>query len=113
LDIDHGSILDVTGSKSQPVDGEMVDKVGRTTGWTWGYVQRTCVNIAQTNNGNPVTVNGSQVVMQCQFTANLDGAGGDSGSPVFTWHGDEVTIVGLYWGGEGTFSAWGSVASEF
>lgn len=113
LDIDHGSNMDVRGGKSHPVDGEVVDKVGRTTGWTWGSVQRTCVNRGATNNGNRVTVNGDPVIMKCQYTANLDGSGGDSGSPVFVWHGSEVTIVGLYWGGGGTFSTLDGIASDF
>jgi hypothetical protein len=76
--------------------GTVVNKVGRTTGWTQGHVDRSCVNTG---------VSGSQVFLLCQtFVVNAGGAqvvgGGDSGSGVFRiTSGSSVQLVGLLWGG--------------
>ena len=109
LDIDHDSDLSVRGGKAQPVSGEMVDKVGRTTGWTWGLVEKTCFAIGARNS----SVNGNPVVMRCQYDGGYNDAGGDSGSPVFKWHGDEVTIYGVHWGGGGVFSSLQGIYDDF
>lgn len=76
--------------------GTVVNKVGRTTGWTQGQVDRSCVN---------TSVSGSTVYLYCQtFVVNAGGAtvvgGGDSGSGVFRiTSGNSVQLVGLLWGG--------------
>jgi hypothetical protein len=75
--------------------GTVVNKVGRTTGWTRGQVTRSCVN---------TSVQGSTVYLYCQtFVSDPGGAtvvgGGDSGSGVWTTNGSGVTLVGLLWGG--------------
>jgi hypothetical protein len=76
--------------------GAIVNKVGRTTGWTQGQVTRTCVNTG---------VSGSNIVQLCQtFVENAAGAtvvgGGDSGSGVFRiTSSDNVELVGILWGG--------------
>ena len=76
--------------------GTIVNKVGRTTGWTQGQVDRTCVN---------TSVSGSTVYLFCQtFVVNAGGAtvvgGGDSGSGVFRiTSGNNVEFLGLLWGG--------------
>lgn len=104
--IDHGSpTLAVTGTSAQPVSGEMVDKVGRTTGWTWGFVNRTCFAVGV--NGAP------NVVMRCQYQASYNEGGGDSGSPVFVWRGDEITLLGVHWGSGATFSSLGGIFRDF
>jgi hypothetical protein len=109
LDINHGSpSLPIVGTESHPVGGEMLDKVGKKTGWTYGFVNRTCVMLGPTRNGNPVQVNGNRALMRCQNRATYTSNSGDSGSPVFRWHGDEVTLYGIHWGGGGSFSSmWG------
>jgi hypothetical protein len=81
-------------TKNFPI-GLVVNKVGRTTGWTRGEVTRTCVN---------TSVSGSTVYLFCQtFVSDPGGAtvvgGGDSGSGVWTTNGSGVTLVGLLWGG--------------
>jgi len=92
----------------------VVNKVGRTTGWTRGNVTRTCVN---------TSVSGSTVYLYCQsFVTNSGGAtvvgSGDSGSPVFTiTSGSSVRLVGLLWGGSSdnkmfVFSPLASVQQE-
>lgn len=76
--------------------GTVVNKVGRTTGWTRGGTTQTCVN---------TNVSGSQVQLLCQTFVQGAGAGpivdgGDSGSGVFTvTSGNNVRLVGILWGG--------------
>ena len=72
--------------------GSEVNKVGRTTGWTYGRVIGTCVD---------VDVNRSNVTLFCQTIANAGARVGDSGSPVFRWNGGKfraIEAVGLLWG---------------
>jgi len=75
-----------------PLVGDIVDKVGRTTGWTRGEVFATCVD---------VLVSGTNQVMLCQDLVEGISGGGDSGSPVFQQDGRSrnVTLLGLLWGG--------------
>jgi hypothetical protein len=75
--------------------GTVVQKVGRTTGWTSGAVTRSCVN---------TSVSGSTVYLFCQtFVSDPAGAtvvgSGDSGSPVFSGGTSSVTLYGILWGG--------------
>ena len=72
-------------------EGTVLNKVGRTSGWSQGPVDRSCVN---------TSVAGSTVYLFCQTFVNADVAGGDSGSGVFRiTSGDNVQIVGILWGG--------------
>lgn len=80
--------LTVTGVQNWPYNGQMVDKIGRTSGWTYGFVQRSCITVPRSATRWAL----------CQYTANYTSAGGDSGSPVFLWHGDNVTLTGINWG---------------
>jgi len=71
--------------------GTVLNKVGRTSGWSQGPVSRTCVN---------TNVQGSKVHQLCQTFVDAAVAGGDSGSPVFSiTSGDNVRLVGILWGG--------------
>jgi hypothetical protein len=72
------------------VQGDTVDKVGRTTGWTEGRVNIVCGNF---RGGGPV-------VQICQNRTDFVAAGGDSGSPVFKIapNTNNVTLVGILWG---------------
>ena len=76
----------------------VVNKVGRTTGWTQGTVSGTCAT---------VNVSGSNIQQICQTLVTNSAAtivsGGDSGSPVFKiTSGDNVQLIGILWGGGGT-----------
>jgi hypothetical protein len=117
LDIDHDRpTMDVQGVVSYPFKGEMLDKVGRTTGWTYGFVTRTCVTGRPTRNGERLVVDGRRVRLLCQDRTDYTSAGGDSGSPVFKWHGSRVTIYGVHWGGGSSgaiFSAWWNILQDF
>jgi hypothetical protein len=94
----NNTSLEVTGTftiadKGSAGLGAIVNKVGRTTGWTQGKVSRTCVN---------TSVQGSQVMQLCQTFVESTSqivAGGDSGSQVFVEGSNGVTLVGLLWGG--------------
>ncbi len=71
--------------------GTLVNKVGRTTGWTQGAVTNKCVNTA---------VSGSNIVQLCQDFVSAGVGAGDSGSPVFSiTSGNDVLLRGILWGG--------------
>jgi hypothetical protein len=97
-----------TGSAAQ---GQLVNKIGVTTGWTYGQVSATCADI---------NITGSSYTLLCQNIVVAGADNGDSGSPVFTWtKGTSVTLLGILWGG-GTiggqtvfaFSPFGSIQQE-
>jgi hypothetical protein len=78
-------------SSSNFTIGLMVNKVGRTTGWSQGPVSATCVN---------VNVSGTKITQLCQTIVSATVGGGDSGSDVFTiTSGTNVKLDGVLWGG--------------
>ena len=80
----------LTGRAGAPFVGEVVHKIGRTTGWTYGAVIGTCVDV---NLNEALT-------LLCQSAAQLGGGPGDSGAPVFTvLPGNKARLVGILWGG--------------
>jgi hypothetical protein len=83
-------------SEGNALVGDIVRKVGRTTGTTRGDVIGTCVN---------VNVSGSNITQLCQTLANYASAGGDSGSPVFSNLNSpqqlDSRLRGIHWGGGG------------
>ena len=89
--------LTIVGEMSAWVDGSELDKIGRTSGWSYGHVEGTCqnINVAQTD-----------ITLLCQYRVNrlpdrtyTMSDFGDSGSPVFRWQGDTVVLSGILWGG--------------
>jgi hypothetical protein len=83
----------ITGEGSAVV-GNVVNKVGRTTGWSQGGVTSTCVN---------TNVSGSNITQLCQTWVSASVGSGDSGSPVFAIvSGNDVRLVGILWGGSGS-----------
>ncbi len=88
--------LDITGSfavtaEGTAVVGDVVNKVGRTTGWTQGTVTNTCVNTG---------VSGTKIVQLCQTFVSAGVGAGDSGSDVFgVTGGSNVRLLGILWGG--------------
>lgn len=84
--------------------GTPVNKIGITTGWTWGKVTNSCVDVYSPQQGwtpfYPGSATGA-VVSRCTYLASYYGDGGDSGAPVFTWSGDPqntITAAGIHWG---------------
>ena len=106
-----GKAFDIVAERDFPVVGEVLDKVGRSSGWTRGTVIATCVDTGVAGANPPV-------VMLCQdFVGALSG-GGDSGSPVFqpTGIAQQATLYGLLWGGAtgfSVFSALDNIRAEF
>ncbi len=87
--------MPVLGTIYATPTGEWLDKIGRTTGWTWGQVLDTCVRTAHDSPGP----NGGLVILLCQNTTSIDVAAGDSGAPVFKWFDyDHVEWAGIIWG---------------
>jgi hypothetical protein len=80
--------------REQPrgVVGEIANKVGRTTGWTFGRTTETCVDVLAL---------GTTHIRLCQEIVSAVVDGGDSGSPVFRRRGDgsNVILLGVLWGG--------------
>jgi hypothetical protein len=73
------------------VQGQEANKIGRTTGWTYGTVTETCVD---------VLASGTNHIRLCQSIVDAGVNSGDSGSPVFALRrGSDVTLLGILWGG--------------
>ena len=92
--------LTITAERANPVAGAQANKIGRTTGWTFGQINATCA---------AVNVSGTNITQLCQSLVSAGVGGGDSGSPVFSWPGTggNVTLLGILWGGsaDGTLFA--------
>jgi hypothetical protein len=84
--------LTITAERANPVAGAQANKIGRTTGWTFGQISATCAAI---------NLSGSTITQLCQSIVSAGVGGGDSGSPVFSWTGSggNVTLLGILWGG--------------
>jgi hypothetical protein len=83
-------------NEGEAVAGQTVNKVGRTTGWSQGRVTAVCAN---------TNVSGSNITELCQDFVSAAVGSGDSGSPVFAiTSGDNVTLLGILWGGSGSSS---------
>ena len=103
----------VTASRWGPtVVGIPWEKIGRTTGWTSGYIINSCQNVNLAPN----------ITMLCSDRVNALADGGDSGSPVFYWFGGtdgtEVTLFGILFAmntdkTEFIFSSMPNIQSEF
>jgi hypothetical protein len=78
----------ITGT-GETRSGTYVNKVGAKTGWTYGVVEKTCVDTS-TSVGHK---------FRCQHQAKYGRGGGDSGSPVFYWDGGSgAQFLGVHWG---------------
>jgi hypothetical protein len=111
------TVHDITGTftigaeRPDPVLGEIVNKVGRTTGWTQGPVTATCMDVLAA---------GTTHIRLCQSTVSALVGSGDSGSPVFAGaDASSVTLLGILWGGntgtgpsEFVFSPMSGIARE-
>ena len=85
--------------EQDPIVGQVVTKVGRTTGRTAGVVLQTCANF---------NVLGTNITQLCQSRASYLSNPGDSGSPVFRIVNfpavNDVALGGIHWGSGGVFS---------
>ncbi|MDQ3995889.1 MAG: S1 family peptidase [Gemmatimonadota bacterium] len=95
LDVDPAKpSFTIKSEQQRSVLGEQANKVGRTTGWTFGPVTQTCLNSIVLGTAPPI-------VQRCQDRVRADVDGGDSGSPVFRQRGGggNVALMGILWGG--------------
>lgn len=83
----------IVAGYNYPTVGQYLNKVGATSGWTWGRVSSTCVDY---------NVGFSDVTLYCQHRADGRAEGGDSGSPVFEWPTgtSSVYFAGILWGAD-------------
>ncbi|HSU17351.1 MAG TPA: hypothetical protein VLK66_24805 [Longimicrobium sp.] len=85
-DADLANTFHINGGGS-PVVGMVVGKVGVTTGWTAGPVQKTCSNFSGAGG----------ILILCQDFVDAYANSGDSGSPVFTSSGSGASLYGIVW----------------
>ncbi|HZF10211.1 MAG TPA: hypothetical protein VFE33_15590 [Thermoanaerobaculia bacterium] len=80
----------ITGEEQENLYvGQRVDKLGATTGWTYGSITDTCVDRYYWPNTK----------MRCAYEANYVSDSGDSGGPVFVitdWDYSNVTLAGIH-----------------
>jgi hypothetical protein len=101
------------------LSGTVLTKVGKTSGCTFGTLQRTCEDTnafkrQKVAGGLTISVD-TGITLLCQNRVGAFSAPGDSGSPVFIRNGNEATLAGILWGGNGTgfsYSPWLWVATE-
>lgn len=96
IEIDESApAFSVVAERPWSLVGEVVNKMGRSTGWTRGAVTRNCVNVRRSSS--PPTA------LLCQAFVSAGSYFGDSGSPVFQPIGDShnVRLHGILWGGPG------------
>lgn len=86
----------ITAERANSVVGQTLNRIGRTSGWTFGRVVGTCFS---------TNVSGTNITQLCQSAVVAGSGPGDSGSPVFAWSGSggNVTLAGIAWG-SGTLS---------
>jgi len=97
--------LTINSTADYPVQGLELDKIGAATGWTYGNVSQTCMDVYSEG-----------YYFLCQDFVVATGTFGDSGSPVFQFNGDVVTFYGLLRGGAPdhySFSSYGNIGSDF
>jgi hypothetical protein len=106
----------INGNSWYVVEGQVVDKVGATSGRTRATIGTPCSLVYWNTQLNQYLL--------CSAVAEGGGAaGGDSGGPVFTDNGDgSVTLLGLMWGGGMpgpgrtaglfTFSVWAGIMMD-
>ncbi len=82
--------LTIIAKGSFPDASMILDKIGRSSGWTYGYVAETCVNLRA-----PAPSQGVIVVLRCQDLVEATAVAGDSGAPVFQWGDAGVTLYGI------------------
>jgi hypothetical protein len=86
--------LYITQQNLGPLLGDWVDKIGRTTGWTYGPVTSTC------KTDRVYREDGASFIIICFDEVQAGVGAGDSGSPVFVWSGGtDVTMTGQLFGG--------------
>ena len=71
-----------------PSSGMLLDKVGASSGWTYGHIftDGTCKDVSTVGESSPIYI-------LCADHVNSDAIAGDSGSPVFQDFGSRVAAL--------------------
>jgi hypothetical protein len=83
----------IVGEVGSPREGELLDKMGQNTGWTYGAVSnRICIDVPRPHGGanDP---NPTRIAFRCQHHVNYGAGEGDSGAPVFRWNFDDTVVL--------------------
>jgi hypothetical protein len=91
-------LADGSDPNISPALGDIIDKVGRTTGWSSGAVIATCADVNVTNDDGT----DSKRTLLCQDIVAATSDHGDSGSPVFAFNPatGAAMFEGILWGGD-------------
>jgi hypothetical protein len=94
LDIDQTNPrLRIAGEKANPdYSGQHFDKIGITTGWTYGPSGPVCADI-KANYERRRNFNETEIAFRCQHFVEAGTEPGDSGGPVFFWIYNEATAA--------------------
>ena len=85
----------VTSTENGHPVGTTVDKIGYSSGWTYGTILNSCTD--EWVNGPGLNPDYS---VRCSIRTSIYSLGGDSGSPIFVWDGQDVAkFMGILWGG--------------
>lgn len=89
LTIDHANpTLQITAENGYIIENEVLHKIGKTTGWTYGAVEDACADYEFDG-----------WVRQCSDRVDYSRGPGDSGSPVFSLRSDgTVALRGIHFG---------------
>lgn len=81
--------------------GDLVDKVGRTSGWTRGAITNTCADSDVVDTDAAGNAFDTGITILCQYIVNTTALGGDSGGPVFQFSSTTGNgmFAGILWGG--------------
>ena len=98
-----GDALRIVSSRP-PVNDELVDKVGRTTGWSSGKLIWSDPQGDPSCPGSELGLEDNQTIaydtyFECLTHSAYTSSGGDSGAPVFVGEsGSGITLVGVHYG---------------
>jgi hypothetical protein len=105
LEIDHASpIFRIIGTAPVQMVGDVLDKVGGSTGWTVSKIERTCQDIELPDDRLLLCQHSTFLDEYPDIPVNLTLADrGDSGAPVFVWGLQaNISIAGTLVGGVAT-----------
>ena len=90
------------------IQGQTLNKTGRTTGWTRGTVTNTCADTPTDALNYPPAGGLIEPLFLCQIHTTIWSEPGDSGSPVYQRFTEvsgtpgEAAVHGIMWGGPGS-----------
>jgi len=95
LDVDSTTTsLTITSTLSYVISDESIHKIGKTTGWSYGNVEATCVDVGS------AFLPGGDIVL-CSDRIDYNAEDGDSGGPAFSViSGTNVQLRGIHWGSD-------------